>query len=271
MLSILPAQAQRRDRGPASGVFQITLTSPVRFGDVVVPPRNYRLTLSHGGFALADADSMVHVATVPVEASTGHATVATATVEVDQQGETVTLVMRYSDRVLEAVGTATEPAVPEPIRVVLAGKRETLVDTKISRAETTDLENVVRALKRYRRSLQHCTDAAHRSRWQTDDPRFVRCVCPIIERWRLPKVSTPLRVHRPLAKGRSGFSFTVTVEGKVTGCRVWIGAAPPADENDAKRRRAPEVDVGLVPPPAKAEPEPVDRPLPAESVTEGTR
>jgi hypothetical protein len=100
--------------------------------------------------------------------------------------------------------------------------------------------------RRYRRSLRHCADAAHRSRWRTDDPRFVRCVCPIVERWRLPTVSTPLRMHHPLAKGRSGFSFTVTAEGKAVACRVWVGPSPPVDRVQEPRDAsdaAPEVDV----------------------------
>lgn len=250
MLIGAPVQAQRRDQGPATGVFRVTLASPVRFGDVVVPARKYRLTLSDAGFALADADSMVLVATVPVEESTGHVSVTPATVEVSQNGQTVTIVMQYADHVYKAAGSAVELTLPSSSRVILAGKTERLVEGMPSHAEATDVENVTRALMRYRRSLQHCADAAHRSRWRTDDPRFVRCVCPIIERWRLPRVSAPLRMHHPLAKGRSGFSFTVTTEGKAVSCRVWVGASPPVDKtrepvdtSDA----APEVNVEPTP------------------------
>lgn len=276
-----PAHPQRRDHGPVSGAFRVALSSPVRFGDVVVPAREYRLTLSDAGFALADAYSMVLVATVPVEQTTGHVTVTPASVEVSQHGQTVTILMQYADRVYKAVGTATEIARASGSRVVLAGKTEKVVEAKRSGVEATDLENVIRALKRYSRSLQHCAEAAHRSRWRTDDPRFIRCVCPIIEKWRLPKVSAPLRVHRPLAKGRSGYSFTATVEGKVTDCRVWIGVSPQLEKGEKPTAEPPQVDTDPTPPQAKATPEaetdlppvaaepvPASVPPPADDVTE---
>ncbi len=221
-----PAAAQRRDGGTATGVFKITLTAPVRFGDVTIPGRRYRLTLGTGSFSLADINTMVLIATIPAQETTVSEIVTPAKVEVKQSGNTVEIVLRYSDKQYRAVGITAEPAVQDVSRVTLAGKKERVVEQTDPTA-ATDAANVRRALRRYLRSVKHCADAAHRSRWRTDDPRFIRCVCPIVAKWRLPKVKKRLRVHQPLAKGRSGFSFSVTIEGRTDACRVWAGASPP--------------------------------------------
>ena len=51
-----PAFAQRRDGGAdsASNALEITLDHPVRYGEVVVPARRYRLILTDGQLTLVD-------------------------------------------------------------------------------------------------------------------------------------------------------------------------------------------------------------------------
>ncbi|MEE8408154.1 MAG: hypothetical protein V3T05_00985 [Myxococcota bacterium] len=199
---------------------------PVQFGDVRVPKRRYRLTLGADSFALADINTMVLIATIPVEETTMVEIVTPAKVEIKQKGSTVEIVLRYADKQYRAVGSTAERAVPDASLVTLAGRKERTVE-RADPAAATDAANVRRALRRYLRSVNHCADAAHRSRWRTDDPRFIRCVCPIVAKWRLPKVKKRLRVNQPLAKGRSGFSFSVIADGSTDACSVWTGAVPP--------------------------------------------
>jgi hypothetical protein len=116
--------------------------------------------------------------------------------------------------------------------VVLAAKSETRLERR-GPVELSGAELVERAVKRYFGGIKHCVDKAQRNRWVTDDPRFYRCVCPIVLKWRLPRVKSELVIHYPLARGRSGMTFTATPAGKVASCRVWIGAKPPEEPTKA--------------------------------------
>ncbi|MFC1611306.1 hypothetical protein ACFL6C_10120 [Myxococcota bacterium] len=223
-----PAHAQRREGARVTSVFNVKLPVGVKFGEILLPQRTYRVTLASAGFAFADPSTMVLVATVPAERSETSETVDVPRINIEQSGSSVAIVMRYGDRMARAVGVATDvTSKPGEALVILAGKTETTVN-RPGPAEMSDRQLIERAVKRYFGSIKHCRDKVHRNRWGTDDPRFFRCVCPIIEKWRLPRIKSQLVFHLPLSKGRSGFSFTVTATGRITTCRVWTGANPPS-------------------------------------------
>ena len=97
----------------------------------------------------------------------------------------------------------------------------------------TELGQVQNALQRYIKSVEECGKQAKKAHWETDDRRFVSCVCPLTDKWRLPKVGSDLRVHQPLPE-KTGFSITVTATGRVKDCRVWVGARSPEDSVDGR-------------------------------------
>jgi len=248
---VAPAQAQRREGRQSTSVLEVRLPVCVKFGKLAIPARSYRVTLGAGVFALADPQTMVVIATVPVtEAETAKA-VEQPRIEIEHVGSRVDIVMLAGDRIYRATGVAAEGESPEPSPVVLAGKQERVVEGG-GPEQRTATQLVARATKRYMSGIKHCVDKAHRSRWGTDDHRFVKCVCPIVLRWKMPPINAPLLMHWPLAKGRHGFSFHVTPAGKVTSCRVWAGSKPPAPKPDTED--APE-------------PAPEDAPKPAEAAS----
>lgn len=101
---------------------------------------------------------------------------------------------------------------------------------------TTELGLVEQALPRLEASvISQCADRAHKAKWETDNTRFEKCVCPQVAKWHLPKVSHELRVQRALAKGRNGYSFTADSGGRPIGCRVWAGNTAPTDDTVAWR------------------------------------
>ncbi|MEM6531268.1 MAG: hypothetical protein AAF654_01525 [Myxococcota bacterium] len=224
-----PAIAQRRDGGGASSSLEIQLKRSTAFGDTVLAAGTFRLSLSGDRIVFSEARTMLTQGTVPAVATQLAQAVDKATVQIKQDPKRVEIRLRYRDREYTVVGRPTELA-----------KKGTQVDLRASKAgfgvtggipeRQTDEQLVVQALNRYEKDIRHCGDAAHKQHWTTDHPRFRRCVCPLTGKWRLPKVSKDLRVHRPLAKRKSGYSITVTAAGKVADCRVWIGSKPPADE-----------------------------------------
>jgi len=117
---------------------------------------------------------------------------------------------------------------------------------------------VTQAVARYLESLTDCGDKAQKNHWATDDPRFVRCVCPLALKWRLPKLAAPLLFHTPIVKGKNGLSLTVTPEGKASNCRVWVGAEPPPPPAEPAAAASP----ATLPVPATAPSAPPSPPVP---------
>jgi len=251
--------AQRREGSMDSAVFHVQLPVAVRFGEIVLPARHYRVTLAADGLALADPNTMILVATVPVETRASNEVVDKPSVEVKRSGNDVEILIRYADRVVRAAGkSAEQKTAAASSRVILAGKEETVVagDTPPEQSEEA---LVGQAVARYLSGVKDCADKAQRNHWTTDDPRFVKCVCPLVSKWRLPKVAAPRRMHQILAKGRAGFSFTATAEGKAINCRVWVGPTPPVDPPPgAPEKAGTSAEGGVIPAGGAGTPTPLD-------------
>jgi hypothetical protein len=220
------AEAQRREGRAAEVDLVIRLSRPVRFGEVTVAPGRYQVSVGNGMLTLAVADSMVIVASIPAQTSTASKSVSPPKASVSERRESVQITVASRTDRFTVTGVRLRGAAAEESPVEYAPKAESVVTAETPQA-TADVTLVDEALKRYLPSVVPCGKLAHKSRWQTDDPRFVRCVCPLTEKWRLPKVKAALRLHRVLAAGRAGFSITVTPEGQVQDCRVWAGVRSP--------------------------------------------
>ncbi len=232
------AQAHRRE-GEVQAALELRLPWAVRFGDALVPAGFYRVAASDAGLSLADPSSMVVVATVQVEKTSSTKTTTPALVERHEHGGEVRIVVKNRNDIFTARGQKTVVDTTDPVQVQLAGKKEALL-ADVAPEQASDEALVGGALKRYLPSLQGCADLAQRGRWQTDDPRFVKCVCPLVEKWRLPKVKRLLPMHRFLVKGKSGISFVVSPDGRAYGCRVWVGTEPPRKPAPEAQEPAPE-------------------------------
>lgn len=231
LLAARPADAQRRDGGGGElAKLEITLEQATQFAGTTVSPGRYRLSLDGGTLTLLQAKTMVTAARVALEEATLDDPVAGATAKVSVSRENVAIRVRFRDREYVARGQRVEQKRPRGPSVDLASRKNVVGITGGIPAEKTDGELIAQSLSRYEKDIAHCADQAHKQRWTTDHPRFRRCVCPLTQKWRMPKVEKATRVHRPLAKRRSGYSITVTDAGKVADCRVWIGSKPPGDE-----------------------------------------
>ncbi|MBI3179839.1 MAG: hypothetical protein HYZ27_09275, partial [Deltaproteobacteria bacterium] len=67
------AVAQPREGPAPAAAFDLVLPVAARFGEQVVAARRYRLTLGAPGFALADAETMVLMYTLPVQEAAAEA------------------------------------------------------------------------------------------------------------------------------------------------------------------------------------------------------
>ncbi|MEO1481831.1 MAG: hypothetical protein AAFU77_06975 [Myxococcota bacterium] len=224
------AEAQRREGDTGTSSLEITLKRPTAFADVKVAAGTYRLSVSGDGIVFSEARTMISRATVAAVATQLDKAVPKASVRVKQGRKTVEIRVRYRDREYVITGRPTAAERAKGPSVDLRGAKSGFGVTGGIPDKQSDEELVTNALNRYEKDVKHCGDAAHKQHWTTDHPRFRRCVCPLTAKWRLPKVTKDLRLHRVLAKRKSGYSITVTAAGKVADCRVWTGAEPPEDE-----------------------------------------
>jgi hypothetical protein len=219
-----PGLAQRRE-GEVASPLVVELPYAVRFTDTDVPAGSYQVSVIDGHLTLVHSSTMVVVLAADVTVVEADAGAAAASVrdsgdlvELSVTGPAGRAVVR--GRKLAAVATTPSP-------VQYAAKVEDEAEGAPQSRRVSDQAAVDATLTRLAPSVAHCGEAAHRGQWGTDEPRFVRCVCPIVKRWRLPKVVAPLRVHRPLPGERAGFSLTVRPDGHVQDCRVWRGGSSP--------------------------------------------
>lgn len=232
-----PALAQRRGDETVhttSGKVQVPVSAS--YGDEPLARGAYYWLLNADRLVFSEPSTMVEVAAVKLH----EIDQAPANVELTTDGITflaassaVTLVLRFQGRYYQAEGKA-DPDLPmratDLSSVELSNKSEVPVPG-LPQETWSEAQLVDRTLARYHSSLDHCTRKALAQHLATDDERFVQCVCPIVKKWRLPKVRANLRMHHVLSLGKLGLSLTATPAGKSLDCRVWAGAKPPENED----------------------------------------
>jgi hypothetical protein len=221
---VLPAWAQRRE-GAAASALVVQLPMAVRFGDASVPAGRYRVSISDSSLVLLTEGGMVAVAAIPCRVSTTPKVVSPARIQLVERGNSVQLTLSSQNERYTATGTRIAAAADAP-QIEYAKKSEPTLQAPVP-PPTEDEAIATSAVDRLMGGVTHCGEMAHKSRWQTGDPRFVQCVCPITTKWRLPRIDGDVRLHRVLAPGRAGFSITVTADGRARDCAVWVGPLPP--------------------------------------------
>ena len=242
------AMAQER-RGSEDGTTPslfIKLAQTTKFNNVVLAPQRYRVSTSLKSISLGDPQTMVVLVTMPAKQTAAPKKNGDDSATVTLSGQRVILTVRQAESVFTALGVLSAPVASA--KVTLARKAEKAVHSNTS--QPSDAQLVQDVAQRLTADLSGCAETALRAHWSTDDSRFETCVCPQLEKWRLPHVKKELRLHQFLVLNRCGFSYTVLPDGRVDACRVWMGSRP-ADDNshDAKAMLPP------VPPP-EATPEP---------------
>ncbi len=232
LLLLLPApqaEAGRREGSRGGEELTLHLSKPARFGEALVPARLLRLSVVEGGFALADIKTMFLVSKIVARVTELGEFVATPTLELVEKNHKVTISVRYRDKLYRAEGvTTTMPPKKAPAKIT-ANKKGVRVEPEVSK-RPRDAQLIMRAIHRYTGGVVHCGQSALRYRWKTDEPKFIRCACPITAAWRLPKIKKPLRLSMVIEANRSGLSFTATPRGRIADCRVWVGKEPPKGE-----------------------------------------
>jgi len=223
----LNVQGQPRDTGGGVEDLRIKLRQSTRFGDTLIPAGTLMVSLKDDTVAFARPDTMVVVGTVRVRPRAVPEYRSLATVSVNESADKVVIEFRFRRMVYRLDGRPEARAASSS--AVVARKNERRQTAGLPKDES-DVDKIRRGLKRFRGSVEHCGRNAQRSRWKTDDRRFKRCVCPIIERWRLGRINVPVRVSYPVLEYQSGMSFDLSARGRVSGCRVWVGARPPKGE-----------------------------------------
>jgi hypothetical protein len=248
-----PAQAQRRE-GEVASPLVLELPYAVRFGDTVVPPGSYQVSLVDGHLGLVHTDSMVVALAADVTVVEAEAGGAAASLRESADVVELAVTGPAGRAVLRGRKLGAVAASPSPVQY--AAKVEDDAEGAPQSLRVTDEAAVDGALAHLLPYVAHCGEAVRRGQWGTDDPRFVRCVCPIVKRWRLPRVSAALRVHRPLPAERAGWSITVKPDGHVQDCRVWRGASSPELLPPPVAPTAPSAATPPATPPAAAPPAP---------------
>ena len=217
---------------PEEGIVELEV--PVRFSGQIVAGTPHLVTLEDRKLRFTDVWGMREVARVGCKIRRFQKWQSVASLETRRSGglanPTVKLVFRYGHLSCTVHGRA-EPGAK------LRETKELRRQGELARAEVAGIPRVqtyeevlYRALARFIPSLEHCAKSGEKSKWQTDDARFVGCACPIVLRWPLPVPPEATRVSMRLLDFAFGVSLSVSPGAKPTECRVWAGRKPPEGE-----------------------------------------
>lgn len=224
------ANATRREGTRTIEELHLKLKVPAKFGDVIIlANRVLRVGVGEGGLALADPKTMFLVSTIAAKKTIVKKYVSKPKLFVVEAKTKVTIILRKDNERYEAVGKVVKVTKKSGRKDVVSNKKGVDVEADVAK-RPEDAQLIVSAVSRFTSGVLHCAENAFRFKQKTDDPKFTRCVCPITESWRLPKIKAPLRVSVYLERNRTGISFTATARGRVSECRVWSGRTPPEGE-----------------------------------------
>jgi len=219
------ANAQRRESSKQPDSIKIELTSNLRFGKVIVSAGNYLLNINNQKIDLIAPDTMLIEASIPTNREPLNTFQEKSSLSIDINKNTALITVLHGNYKYETAGIITKEKKEKTPDVEQGEKSEKTIKQEIKKH--TDKELVKEVFTRYLDTVEPCITRARKSRWKTDEPQFVQCLCPLTEKWRLPKVKKSLWVHQQIPKKRFGFSIYVNKKGKAAKCRVWAGWKPP--------------------------------------------
>jgi len=219
------ANAQRRESSERPEQLKIELASNLRFGKVIVSAGKYLLNINDRTFDLIHPNTMLIEASIPTNREKLKQFQEKSSLTIKAQGNTALITVLHTNYKYQTAGIITKEKKEIVPDVPQGEKSEKEIKQNIKRH--TDQELVKEVFVRYLDVVEPCITRARKARWKTDEPQFVQCLCPLTEKWRLPKVKKNLWVHQQIPKKRFGFSIFVNKQGKAAKCRVWAGWKPP--------------------------------------------
>ena len=219
------ANAQRRESSERPEQLKIELASNLRFGKVLVSAGKYLLNINERTFDLIHPNTMLIEASIPTNREKLEEFQEKSSLTIEAHGNTALITVLHTNYKYVTAGIVTKEKKEVTPDVPQGEKSEQEIKQEIKKH--TDKELVKEVFVRYLDVVEPCISRARKSRWKTDAPQFVQCLCPLTEKWRLPKVKKALWVHQQIPKKRFGFSIFVNKQGKAAKCRVWAGWKPP--------------------------------------------
>ena len=223
------AKAQRREASDGPEKLELELASNLRFGKTIVSAGKYFLQINETTFDLINPQTMLIEATVPTNKEPLKEFQVKSSIEITIKKNAAMITVLHAHNKYVTAGIITKEKKGRTPDVEQGEKSEKEIKQEIKRH--TDKELVREVFTRYIDVVEPCISRARKSRWKTDDPQFIQCLCPLTEKWRLPKVKKALWVHQQIPKKRFGFSLYVNKRGKAQKCRVWAGWKPPKKLN----------------------------------------
>ena len=219
----------------------LELGTPVRFSDVLVAGTPHLITLENRLLRFTDVWGMREVGRVRCKLKRFRKWQAVATLETRRSGglehPNVKLVFRYGHKSCTVQGRSDPGARFTELRELALAVNPARADVDGIPQAQSDEEIIYRALARFVPSLEHCVKSGERAKWKTDDERFIRCACPIVERWPLPAVKNSGRVSVRVLDFAFGLSLDVGPTRNPKNCRVWAGREPPEGEPEDLKKR----------------------------------
>jgi hypothetical protein len=137
-----------------------------------------------------------------------------ATLTIKKEKVTLTLVMGTQTTELRGALAAAEP--PAPVHESLVGLDESSAASLPSDLPGSD-DPFTNSWLRLKGQVQHCSDHAQRFSWGPSDPRYVRCVCPIAQDFRMPRQAAEKRFR---LDAHTQVTLTNDATGKVLACTL---------------------------------------------------
>lgn len=222
----------RIDRS-VSGPAIVKLRIPGKFGPTVIPGTPLTVVHRKNGLYFSDPRTMQPIAQIPCRVAPLKVWHQKATIQFYRQKrgkkKRLYLTYRFGKKECTAIGWDAPGASMRKAVLIENGPRSRPA-VKGMPAEKTEAQLLARGLNRYLSSVVHCATKAEKFRWKTGEKKLARCVCPILESWRLPPVKENVRVSTKIMNFKMGLSLTVNTKGRAENCSPWVGRTPPPPE-----------------------------------------
>lgn len=224
VLAAAPSGA--RDDGEKEEKTVFATPKAVDFSGIVVAPGRYIISLLDNQLVFTYENNMMVAKRIPATPSKSNKYYHFPHLEVLKKLPQVTLNYYSQDKYHSLTGK--ELAKYEaPDRNTTGQVKRSDSKVEVTDSGITDYRTDLKAaLARLEPQVAHCEDLAIRRDAKFKDEKLTLCVCPIVQKWKLPPAASLYRKDRRFKKKTHGYSILVNNQGRVIDCSVWDKKAP---------------------------------------------
>lgn len=233
LMGVQPALAKRR--GVAVQKVQrveITLKKPTLFKQNALAAGTYAVRLQGDSIVLVNNKSMRPSAKMKAKRSASKTIAKKISAKlVAGKGGQIRLVVHQKGQLFTLEGRWDKSVQAKSPSLALGARKSAKLDDDVLPPDLDEIALIKESMgNRFVRQVEHCGERAAKLRWKTAQREFTQCVCPMTEKWRLPKPKKTTAVSHDLVKNKNGITLVLNPKGRVQGCSVWSGKTSPTPD-----------------------------------------